>query len=254
MQKEFYVDNLRVVICDNREELGKLAAEDAAEYLQTLLERNQELNAIFAAAPSQNEFLSELATKEGINWQSIRAFHMDEYIGLAEDAPQRFANYLKQHIFSRVPFKAIHYLKCENEDAIENYAALLRQYPADACFMGVGENGHIAFNDPAVADMFDVQLVKQVTLDEKCRIQQVNDGCFERFEDVPETAVTLTVPALLRSKRLFCMVPGKTKAEAIHAMLQGPITMECPASVLRLHKNATLYLDTDSAEFLFEDR
>lgn len=249
MQKEFYVDALRVVVCDDREELGKTAAQDAAAFLRVMQKNGGKVNAIFAAAPSQNEFLSGLAGSEGINWEDIRAFHMDEYMGLAQDAPQRFSRYLDEHIFTRVPFGEVHYLD-GREGSVERYAALLRQYPTDVCFMGVGENGHIAFNDPPVADLFDAEIAKPVTLDLKCRQQQVNDGCFARLEDVPERAVTLTVPTLLRSGRLFCMVPGKTKAEAIRAMLRGKISMDCPASALRLHKNAALYLDADSAALL----
>lgn len=249
MQKEFYVDALRVVVCDDRKELGQVAAHDAAEYLRAMQKDGGKLNAIFAAAPSQNEFLSELAKSEGIVWQNIRAFHMDEYMGLAEDAPQRFSRYLDEHIFSRVPFGEVHYLDGK-EETVGEYAALLREYQTDACFMGVGENGHIAFNDPPVADLFDPEVAKPVALDLKCRQQQVNDGCFARLEDVPEKAVTLTVPTLLRSKRLFCMVPGKTKAAAIRAMLRGPISMACPASSLRAHQNAALYLDADSAALL----
>lgn len=250
MQKEFYVDNLRVVVCEDRAELGRVAAADAGRYLLELQARGQKINTIFAAAPSQNEFLDELAGFKDIRWQNVRAFHMDEYIGLAEDAPQRFARFLEEHMFSRVPLKEIHYLKCEQDNAMENYAQLLRKYPTDACFMGVGENGHIAFNDPDVADMFDLHVIKEVSLDLMCRTQQVNDGCFASLDQVPKTAVTLTVPTLLRSKRLFCMVPGKTKANAIQAMLCDPIDMACPASVLRLHKHATLYLDQDSAAYV----
>lgn len=250
MQKEIVFDNLRVVVCDDRNELGKIAAADAEKYLCSLAEEKEEINTIFAAAPSQNEFLAEMSASSEIPWEKISAFHMDEYIGLALDAPQRFANYLKEHIFSLATFKAVNYLECENENAIKEYAEKLLRYPADACFMGVGENGHIAFNDPAVAELFDAAVIKKVSLDDKCRMQQVHDGCFESFEQVPETAVTLTVPTLLRSSCLFCMVPGKAKAEAVRAMLYDPISMNCPASALRLHKNATLYLDRDSAAYL----
>lgn len=250
MQKELFIDYLRVVICEDRAELGKVAAADAREYLNSLAKEKEEINTIFAAAPSQNEFLAELAASSDISWQKVRAFHMDEYIGLSPEAPQRFANYLNEHIFSLVPLKEVNYLACEKEGAMEEYGRKLLDYPTDACFMGVGENGHVAFNDPAVAELFDPSVIKAVSLDDKCRMQQVHDGCFARFEEVPETAVTLTVPTLLRSARLFCMVPGKTKAEAVRAMLYDPIDMTCPASALRLHKNATLYLDTDSAAYL----
>lgn len=250
MQKEFYVDNLKVVVCSDRAELGKIAAADAAEYLKEILAEKEEVNTIFAAAPSQNEFLRSLAEYKELPWQKIRAFHMDEYIGLDSDAEQRFAHYLDEHIFSLVPFKEVNYLVSDEENALAEYAEKLKNNHTDACFMGVGENGHIAFNDPAVADLFDINIVKEVELDGKCRMQQVHDGCFPALENVPEKAATLTVPTLLRSERLFCMVPGKTKAEAIKAMLYDPIGMDCPASALRLHKNATLYLDADSAEFV----
>ena len=250
MQEIKYFDKLKVVISENRSKLGITAAEDAAEYLRTLLKEQAEANTIFAAAPSQNEFLAALAECPGIEWDKIRAFHMDEYIGLRPDAPQRFAAFLKEHIFSLVPFKEVNYLVCEEADSLEKYAQKLLRYPTDACFMGIGENGHIAFNDPDVAEMFDSRVIKEVKLDDKCRMQQVHDGCFPSFEAVPAKAVSLTVPTLLRAKKLFCMVPGKTKAEAVRAMLYGPIEMSCPASALRLHPDATLYLDADSAEYV----
>lgn len=250
MQKIMYVDKLKVVICKNRDDLGETAAKDAAEYLRELATSQNEMNTIFAAAPSQNEFLAALAKAPDINWGKIRAFHMDEYLGLAPDAPQRFAAYLEQHIFSLVPFMEINYLDFEKEHTLKDYEEKLLRYPADACFMGIGENGHIAFNDPGVAQMFDPCVIKEVSLDMKCRMQQVHDGCFAGIDEVPAKAVSLTVPTLMRSKRLFCMVPGTTKAEAVREMLYGPIEMKCPASALRLHDCATLYIDADSAKYV----
>lgn len=250
MKEEYFVDNLRVIICDDRAELGRIAADEASRYIRKTLNNQPEINAIFAAAPSQNEFLSELAKRPDIDWQRIRAFHMDEYLDLAKDAPQRFGHFLYEHIFSLVPFSNVHYLSGDKDGEEKQYADLLRRYPTDVCFMGVGENGHIAFNDPPVADMFDPETVKKVTLDLKCRNQQVNDGCFKTLEDVPLRALTLTVPALMRSKKLLCMVPGKTKAEAIRDMIRGPIDISCPASALRLHKDATLFLDIDSSKYI----
>lgn len=250
MQNAFFVDHLKVLICDTREELGRRAADEVADYLKDVMSASDEVNMIFAAAPSQNEFLYYLSQKPEIDWRKGQAFHMDEYVGLADDAPQRFGRYLDRHIFSKVPFRKVNYLRPQERESMAAYEALFQHGRADACFMGIGENGHIAFNDPAMADLFDTYWMKEVSLDDVCRMQQVHDGCFASIEDVPKHAVSLTVPALLRSRRLFCMVPGATKARAVRAMLREPISMECPASSLRLHPNATLYLDRESAEEL----
>ena len=175
---------------------------------------------------------------------------MDEYIGLDKDAPQGFGNFLWEHIFSQVPFRTVFYLngQADNiQEACQEYTDLLLNYPADIVFMGIGENGHIAFNDPHVADFQDPYLVKIVDLDEKCRQQQVNDGCFSSIAKVPTHALTLTIPALYRAGYLFCMVPGKTKAWAVNETLTGAVSVRCPASILRNHPHATLYIDNDSS-------
>ncbi len=180
---------------------------------------------------------------------------MDEYIGLSADAPQGFGNFLKAHLFGLVEFASVHYINVSATDAdaeCARYADLLRQYPTDIMVMGIGENGHIAFNDPPVADFSDPCLVKPVTLDEICRNQQVNDGCFAHIDDVPKTAITLTVPTLFAGRALFCIVPAKSKAETVKSTLTGKIGEHCPATVLRRHANATLYLDPDSSALLTE--
>lgn len=250
MQKPFCVDQLRVLICDTPKELGVTAARESAEHLKALLAAAAEADVIFAAAPSQNEFLDCLSRAQGIDWSRIQAYHMDEYLGLDKTAPQRFSHYLDKHIFSKVPFRRINYLDPQDEAQLAVYRAKFQHGSADVCFMGIGENGHIAFNDPAEADLFDPHCLKQVDLDETCRRQQVHDGCFASLEDVPQKALSLTVPTLLRSSRLFCMVPGAAKADAVREMLYGPINMTCPASSLRLHARATLYLDRDSAKYV----
>ena len=177
---------------------------------------------------------------------------MDEYIGLKEDAPQGFGNFLRRAIFDKVPFRSVHYLNGQIEPgrACAEYAEKLAEKPVDVVFMGIGENGHIAFNDPHVADFNDPAVVKIVDLDEKCRQQQVNDGCFEALDDVPTHAMTLTIPALCRAKRLFCVVPAATKAWAINETINGEVSEHCPASVMRRHENATLYIDNDSSKLL----
>ena len=247
MLKDFFVDKLRVVVFETREEMGAYAASEVAEYFKTRLQDCDELNTIFAAAPSQNDVLSSLCQEKGIEWDRINAYHMDEYVGLDPRAPQRFGNYLDEHLFNKVPFKSVNYLDFSNPDFAARYDAMFLHGHADACVLGIGENGHIAFNDPGVADLFDTYYVKEVALDNICRMQQVHDGCFEKFEDVPEKAMTMTVPTLLRSDRLFCVVPCTTKAHAVKAMLEGQIGMSCPASALRLHEHATLYLDAAAA-------
>ncbi len=245
-------DMLEVEVHDNREEMGAAAAVAVAEYLGELCARKGTVNVVFAAAPSQNEFLAALSRTD-LPWQSINALHMDEYIGLEEDAPQGFGNFLRKKIFDEVPFRSVNYLFCNGaspDEVCERYADILKRYPPDVVLMGIGENGHIAFNDPHVADFDDPLDVKVVSLDPVCREQQVNDGCFETLEQVPTQAVTLTVPALMRAGRLFVVVPAKTKAKAVEATVKGAITPECPASILRRHANATLYCDPDSAGYI----
>ena len=233
--------------------MGEGAAKEAADRICALLAEKEEINMIFAAAPSQNAFLESLIADEHIDWKRINAFHMDEYIGLPADAPQGFGNFLKAHIFGLAPFKSVNYIDISATDAeaeCARYSALLAQYPTDIVVMGIGENGHIAFNDPPVADFADTKAVKPVLLDEICRNQQVNDGCFATIDDVPKYAITLTVPTLFAGDHLFCIVPAKTKANAVKATICGEIGEACPATILRRHENAVLYLDGDSSSLL----
>ena len=246
-------DLLTVNVYETRDEMGKAAAKDIKECILSLLKTKETINMIFAAAPSQNEVLYALATDKEIPWNRINAFHMDEYIGLSADAPQGFGNFLKEHIFGLADFKSVSYIDITASDAekeCKRYAELLAKYPTDIVVMGIGENGHIAFNDPPVADFNDKKAVKSVELDEICRNQQVNDGCFAKLDDVPKTAITLTVPTLFAGEHLFCIVPAKTKAKAVRATLYDDINEKCPATVLRRHKSAILYLDSNSSSLL----
>lgn len=244
------VDKLNVKVYQTREEMGRAAAEEAAAAIRAAIAAKGEINMIFAAAPSQNEFLAHLIADKSIDFTIINAFHMDEYIGLPADAPQGFGNFLRERLFDRVPFKTVNTIDstaADPEAECRRYAALLQAHPCDIVCMGIGENGHIAFNDPHVADFGDKAAVKVVALDETCRQQQVNDGCFARLDDVPTHALTLTIPTLTAPEAVFCIVPAKTKANAVYAALRGGITEACPASILRRHANATLYCDADSA-------
>ena len=251
--KTFKKDNLNINIYASRDEMGAAAAADVKAAILRALGEKAEINMIFAAAPSQNEVLANLATDKEIPWGRVNAFHMDEYIGLDKNAPQGFGNFLRDHIFGIAPFKSVNYIRIDAPDAEEEckrYEKLLRENPVDIVVLGIGENGHIAFNDPPFADFEDDKLVKTVKLDEVCRNQQVNDGCFAKIDDVPTHALTLTVPALMSGKELYCIVPAKTKANAVAATVNGEITPDCPASVLRTHASATLYLDPDSSSLL----
>ncbi|HOJ09836.1 MAG TPA: glucosamine-6-phosphate deaminase [Clostridiales bacterium] len=251
--KEMQVDKLRVKIYETRQAMGEGAAKEAASKIKELISQKGEVNVIFAAAPSQNEFLASLIEDKGIDWSKINAFHMDEYVGISKDAPQAFSNFLKDRIFSKVSFKSVNYIDVSAKDAekeCERYSNLLKQYPADLVCMGIGENGHIAFNDPPVADFNDKKVVKVVELEQKCRQQQVNDGCFKTIDDVPKYALTLTIPTLMACKYVFCMVPGKTKTEAVTRTVNDEISTACPATILRTHDNAVLYVDKDSGSEL----
>lgn len=237
----------------NRHELGQQAALSVSHRMRALLNERETINMIFAAAPSQQEFLAALCHQPGLDWGRVHAFHMDEYVGLPDEAPQRFGNFLKRHIFDLVAFRAVHYLNGNAPDIAGEcmrYGQLLDQYPVDIVCMGIGENCHIAFNDPHVADFNDPVPVKVVDLDHACRQQQVNDGCFERLEAVPTHALTLTVPALLRAPHIFCMVPGINKASAVYHTLHSAVSELYPSTSLRGHNDATLFIDRDSADKL----
>ena len=251
--KRLQVDKLEVQIYENRTLMGEAAAKDIKAKIAKLLKTKEEINMIFAAAPSQSDVLKSLVEDKSIEWDRVNAYHMDEYIGLDKDAPQGFGNFLKRHIFGLVPLKSVHYIDITTTDPYaeaERYGKLLDENLTDIVVMGIGENGHIAFNDPPVADFNDLKTVKPVQLDEICRQQQVNDGCFDSLEKVPTHAMTLTVPTLVRAPYLFCIVPAPTKAKAVYETLNGSIDEHCPASVLRTHENAVLYLDNESSKLL----
>lgn len=248
------VDRLRVQVYADRAAMGAVAGMAVAAALRERLARQPRARIIFAAAPSQREMLATLGAASGIDWRRVTAFHMDEYLDLPDDAPQRFGQFLRDHLFARVEPGAVHYLAARpiaGDDDVAattecaRYAALLRSAPIDIVCLGIGENGHLAFNDPPVADFADRALVKPVTLDAACRQQQVNDGCFATLAAVPRRALTLTIPALTAGAQLFCTVPGPAKRAAIRRTLAGPIATDCPASILRRHPDCTLYTDRD---------
>lgn len=229
-------------------ELGRVAADDVAAELRNRLARQKSVRMVFAAAPSQRAMLERLPAREGIDWTRVTAFHMDEYLGLPLAAPQRFARWLNDVLFDHVPLAATHLITPDRDPqgCADDYAALLAQAPIDVVCLGIGVNGHLAFNDPPVADLADPYAVKIVELDHHCRQQQVDDGAFGHLSEVPTRAVTLTVPRLLAADRLICVVPGRHKRAAVRRTLHDPVGEACPATALRTHPDCTLYLDQES--------
>lgn len=250
IQKQY--DKVVINIYDTREEMGEAAAAEASACIKKLIKEKKVINCMFAAAPSQNEFLAALVKDKSIPWQQINAFHMDEYMGLEEGDSRTFRAFLKEAIFDKVPFKQIFLIDGEKdpEEECGRLETIMKEHPLDIVFMGIGENGHIAFNDPPVADFKDPKNIKIVELEENCRKQQVHDKCFETLEDVPKYAFTVTIPKLIEATHIFCIVPGILKAGAIMDTFKGPISESCPASILRKHDNTYLYADKDSASKL----
>lgn len=245
--KEMQAGQLAVHIFDERSEMGEAAAVDAAQQIKTILDQKEFANLVFAAAPSQSDLLVSLL-QQPIDWSRVNAFHMDEYIGIADEAPQRFGNFLKRELFDLVPMHSVHYLYeggIDPQEAVRSYVELMAKNPPDLVFLGIGENGHLAFNDPHVADFKDPYKIKIVELDDVCRQQQVNDGCFESSDCVPAKAITLTIPALLEIPHAIAIVPGERKADAVYKTVFANITTDCPASALRNHPQAVLYTDKD---------
>ncbi|MBN1409229.1 MAG: glucosamine-6-phosphate deaminase [Spirochaetales bacterium] len=248
------INEMKIHILRDRDALGRKAAADIEATIKKLLQYKQEIIIIFAAAPSQNEMFEYLVQSESIEWNRIAAYHMDEYLGLPDNAVQLFSRYLKHRLFDLLSFKEVNLINGNNDPEREckRYGGLIDNNQIDMVCMGIGENGHIAFNDPTAADFNDGEIIKKVKLDPACRQQQVNDGCFDTIDDVPEYALTLTIPVLLKASHIFCVVPGKTKQSAVYNALNGEINIACPASILRSHKNCRLYLDKDSSELLWQ--
>jgi glucosamine-6-phosphate deaminase len=239
-------DRLRTVVLDDRLEMGMAAATHARSRLQAILAASPRARVVFAAAASQQEFLDALAAAPGIEWDRVDAFHLDEYVGLPQGDPRSFGRWLDDHIWSRVHPRRIERLDGGNPDPAADcrrYAALLQDGGIDLALLGIGENGHLAFNDPHVADFTDPLAVKPVEIDDTSRRQQVRDGAFAAIDDVPRLAMTVTMSAILASRSISVVVPGEQKADAIARTLDGPIETGCPASALRTHPDATLFVD-----------
>jgi glucosamine-6-phosphate deaminase len=229
--------------------MGTAAARLVVRRLQAAIAQQGEANLILATGASQFSFLAALR-QEALDWSRITVFHLDEYRGLSDQHPASFRKYLKERILEAVGPRQIHYLAGDAEDIeaeTRRYEALLRDHPVDVACIGIGENGHIAFNDPPVADFDDRRLVKVVDLDEACRRQQTGEGWFPTLDDVPAQALSLTIPAIMGCRCISCVVPDQRKREAVRRTLQDPVSTACPATILRRHDDVTLFLDPASA-------
>lgn len=247
--KSLQVGALAVEVHPDRAAMGDAAAHAVADGLRSALSRRGGARVIFAAAPSQLEMLTSLARERGIDWSRVTAFHMDEYLGIAKNHPASFRLFMERHVAIPLGPGAFHYIRGDADeplDECDRYTGLLREAPIDVCCLGIGENGHVAFNDPPVARFDDPRSVKLVALDEECRNQQVAEGHFAGLEWVPRYAFTLTVPTLCRADRMVCVVPGPRKAEAVRRALHGPVATSCPASILRAQPHCRLFLDSES--------
>lgn len=251
--EKFRADKLNVYIYESRPKMGAAAAAVVAAEIRGLIDARGKAAAIFASAPSQNEFLSELVEAPGIDWSRVIGFHLDEYLGMDDRAPQSFRRFLIDRLTRKVALREFHGLRGEAEDGeVEShrYAKLLAATPPDFAVLGIGENGHLAFIDPPFCDFDDPEPVKVVELDDICRAQQVNDGAFATIDDVPRHALSLTIPTIMARPKLFAIVPGPAKREAIKSTIEGPVATTCPASILRRHPDAHLFIDSDSASLL----
>jgi glucosamine-6-phosphate deaminase len=249
----FRADSLTAYIHENSKKMAAAAATAAAAIIVDSIEARGLARLILATAVSQVEFYESLVSCKAIDWSRIIVFHMDEFLGIPESHSASFGRFLNQYLLTRIPVRAAHKIRGDALQPLREcarYEALLKESQIDLCCLGVGENGHIAFNDPDVADFEEKSWVKLVKMDDRCRLQQVKDKVFNTINDVPSYAYTLTIPALMSARQIVGIVPGSHKAEAVAKMLQNPVSTTCPASALRHHPKAELHLDAHAAERL----
>ena len=243
--------NINISVSSTPEELGKKAAAKIAELLRDAIVKKGHARMILSTGQSQFETLAALV-KEDVDWSKVEMFHLDEYVALPESHGASFRKYLKERFVSKVNLKAAYFVNGEGdvERNIEELTKELRKDVVDVGVIGIGENGHIAFNDPHEADFHDPKRIKKVALDNVCRNQQVHDGCFRTLDEVPEYAITLTCPTLFSADRIFCVVPSGEKARAVEETVKGPVSEKCPATILRKHPAATMYVDAESGKYI----
>ncbi|BAY39908.1 glucosamine-6-phosphate deaminase [Nostoc sp. NIES-2111] len=251
--KFFHVDHLSVQIYQSEADMAFDIAAIVSKYLQSVLEQQETAAVVLATGNSQLRFLDALIALGGVDWSKVTLFHLDEYLGITADHPASFRRYLQERVEKRVSPQKFHYIEGDTLEPLaecDRYSQLLQTQPIDLCCLGVGENGHLAFNDPSVANFQDPYNVKLVKLDSLNRQQQVNTGQFPNIDSVPQYAFTMTLPLICSAKKILCLAPGQRKAQIVKQMLQGVIDKACPASVLRQQPQATLFLDSSSASLL----
>jgi glucosamine-6-phosphate deaminase len=241
---------MQIEIYNTAQELGIAAANHATQLLRKTIDANGTANIILATGTSQFEILDQLIS-EDIDWSKVTMFHLDEYIGLPVTHPASFRKYLQERFISKVRLKEVYLINGETDPQheCERLNELILQYPVDVALTGIGENGHLAFNDPP-ADFETDQPYIVVELDNACRQQQMNEGWFNSLDDVPRKAISMSIRQIMRSKNIVCSVPGKRKATAVKNCLEHAVTNLCPASILQSHHNCIVYLDKDSASLL----
>jgi len=251
--KHFKVGTMKLEVHASERAAGEAAARSVARALKQLDHDRSEIAVIFATGASQLETLHALTSMPDLPWKKVHGFHLDEYLGMDENHPASFRRYLRENLTERVPmgeFFPIDGSSSDSDRVRQKYVQELREADPQLCLLGIGENGHLAFNDPSEANFNDPDAMKVVTLDAACRQQQLAEGWFESFEDVPERALTLTIPTLLKVPKLIVSVPGRRKAHSVRRTLAEPISTACPATILRAHPDVTIYLDQESASEL----
>jgi glucosamine-6-phosphate deaminase len=242
---------MNVLICESVKEMGRRAAGDAVARLRAAIAERGAANLVVATGASQFEVLAALVASEGIDWSRVTGFHLDEYLGLPMSHPASFRRYLKERLVDHVPLGAFHYIDGEADPVSEcrHVGELIRRHPIDVAMLGIGENGHLAFNDPP-ADFETDEPYIVVALDDACRRQQFGEGWFPTFDAVPTQAISMSIRQIMRSRSIICSVPDQRKAEAVRAALEGPVTPQVPASILQQHADATIYLDPPAASLM----
>jgi len=242
---------MEVRLCRDVKTLGRCAAADAASHISRAIEHRGHARIIVATGTSQFEGLAALVAAEGIDWSKVVGFHLDEYLGLPTTHPASFRRYLEERLVDRVGLRAFHYIdgEAEPEEECRRVGELVAAGPIDVALIGIGENGHLAFNDPP-ADFETERPYLVVDLDEACRRQQLGEGWFPTLDDVPRRAISMSIRQIMKSEAIVCSVPDRRKAEAVRAAVEGPVTPQVPASILQRHPRATIYVDPPAAELL----
>jgi glucosamine-6-phosphate deaminase len=241
---------MEIVISNSKSELGEKAAITGAGLIHEAIQTNGAANIIVATGASQFEMLNELIKQE-VDWSKVTAFHLDEYIGISEKHPASFRKYLKERFVDKISLHEFHYVDGETDSYAEcrRVGEIISKHPIDVAFVGIGENGHLAFNDPPADFETEVPYLV-VNLDKKCRRQQLGEGWFNFFVDVPEQAISMSVKQIMKSKTIICSVPDIRKADAVKGTLEGEVSPLVPASILRQHNATWLFLDKESSSLL----